>query len=275
MAVPSLASESLPFMSQPLVELKIEGEIARLTLNRPHKRNALSRELLETLAECISDVSESDSVRLLTIKAAGSAFCAGMDLQEMESRANQTNASSQWQQDTRTYHDVLVKLLQLKIPTVAAVNGPAVAGGFGIALACDLVVASQSAFFSLPEPKRGITAAILIPLLIYRAGISAASHIALSGQNISAEDAHRIGLCQRVVSTTELDEHITELENSVLTGAASSLAVTKERIWSYDGERLLSELADGMQASAAARETADAREGLTAFLEKKKPSWYP
>ena len=262
-------------MPQPIVELKIDGETARLTLNRPRKRNALSRELLETVDECLGDVSESDSVRLLTIQAAGPAFCAGMDLQEMESRANQTDATSQWRQDTQAYHDVLVKLLQLKIPTVAVVNGPAMAGGFGLVLACDLVIATQSASFALPEPKRGITAAILVPLLIYRVGVSAASHIALSGQNISAEDAHRMGLCQRVVSTEELDKHVAELTNSVLTGAASSLAITKERIWSYAGERLLSELAKGMQASAAARETDDAREGLAAFLENRLPSWYP
>lgn len=262
-------------MSDALVNLTIDDDVAQLTLNRPAKRNALTREFLNEIADAVRTVAGDESARVLVLQAAGPVFCAGMDLKQMEDRAASPQAAEEWRHDTEIYRDVLVSLLSLKIPTLAAVQGPALAGGLGLMLACDMVVAADSAFFALPEPKRGITAAVLTPLLIYRVGNSWAGYILLSGQNVSAADARRFGLCHDVVTDGELANRTARLVRSILSGAPSSLAITKRQIAAYSGGRLIDQIDAGMKASAEARETSDAREGLSAFFQKRNPAWQP
>lgn len=256
-----------------MIQLEIDGAVASLTLCRPEKRNALSRELIEQLTAAIKQVAGTPDVRLLVLAAEGTVFCAGMDLQQMEDRAKAANAEVEWQRDTVCYQELLKAMFQLPIPTLAIVQGPALAGGLGLVLACDLVLAADAAVFGLPEPKRGITAAVVTPLLIYRIGNGQATCLLLSGENWSAQRACTAGLCHEVVPAAELGERQQKLKQSILTGAASSLAITKQQIRAYDGDQMLAQLKSGMEASARARETADAREGLAAFLEKRAPAW--
>lgn len=263
----------MPIISDEIVILTISDGKARIALNRSAKRNALSREMIAKLTEAVEQVAADKSVRLLTLYGVGRVFCAGMDLGEMQDRASQPNAKELWQQDTEVYHDLLVKLFQLSVPTLAMVHGPALAGGMGLLLACDLVLASEEAFFSLPEPKRGITAAVVSPLLVHRIGPGAATSLLLSGENISAADAHRLGLCHDVASAAKLSERERKLTLSILTGAPSALAMTKRHLIDMVWPTLSKQLQAGMEVSARARETEDAREGLAAFLEKREPGW--
>jgi methylglutaconyl-CoA hydratase len=263
----------MPASSNELIQLSFNDGVARLTLDRPDKRNALNRELIAELSRAVDKIAADGSVRLLVLCGAGSVFCAGMDLEEMQDRSSEANASELWKQDTQVYLDLLVKLFRLTIPTLAVVQGPALAGGLGLVLACDLVLASENAFFSLPEPKRGITAAVVTPFLIHRIGYGAANYLLLSGERISALEANRIGLCHEVIPDTKLAERERELAQSILTGASSALAMTKQFLIGSIWPTLSTQLETGMQISAQARETADAREGLAAFLEKREPNW--
>lgn len=262
-------------MSESLVEVSLADSVMRIVLNRPAKRNALTRELIRQLQQQADQARNDDRVRLIVLAANGPVFCAGMDLAEMQNRAGDPDAQELWQEDTKVYRDLLVSLVTLPQPTLAVVQGPALAGGMGLAMACDLVLASEAALFGLPEPKRGITAAVVAPLVCYRGGISTASYLLLSGKNLSAEESFRRGLCHQVVKAEELQNSEMEWCRSILTGAPAALAATKRHLMSTSGSELIAQLDAGMKVSAEARETEDAREGLAAFLEKRHPAWSP
>ncbi|MCA9072833.1 MAG: enoyl-CoA hydratase/isomerase family protein [Planctomycetaceae bacterium] len=262
-------------MTATLLDVSSVDGVRRIALNRPQKRNALSRELIHQLQAEVTKASQEDCVRLVVLAAEGSVFCAGMDLAEMQDRATHDNAQELWKQDTQTYRDLLVSLVTLPKPTLAVVQGPALAGGMGLAMACDLVLASDAALFGLPEPKRGITAAVVAPLVCYRAGISTASFLLLSGKNLIASESLSRGLCHQVVSGDDLKTAEQALCHSILTGAPAALAATKTHLLNTAGRDLIPQLDTGMQVSAQARETQDAREGLAAFLEKRDPQWSP
>ena len=249
--------------------------VARIVLARSEKRNALTREFLQDLLRAVEAVNSDESIRLLLLEAEGPVFCAGMDLGEMQQRAGQPNAGEEWRQDTRVYRELLERLFHLPVPTLAIVRGPAIAGGLGLVLACDVVLAGETASFSLPEPKRGIAAAVVTPMLAYRIGRGAAHYLLLSGRSVSAQDALRFGLCHEVVPAEELPARRDELVDSLLTGSRSALAMTKRLLLDSSAASLKKELDAGMTTSAAARETEDAREGLAAFLEKRSPKWHP
>ena len=140
-------------------------------------------------------------------------------------------------------------------------------------LACDLIVASSNAFFSLPEPMRGITAAIVTPLLVYRVGGGIAGQLLLSGERIPAERAFQLGLCHAVASPEMLDSRLSQLELAILAGSQSALSITKRHLQECAGSAVLAQLSKSVDVSAQARETSEAREGLAAFLEKRKPFW--
>jgi methylglutaconyl-CoA hydratase len=249
--------------------------VVRLTLNRPAKRNALTRELLAELLAQLKSLSARSDVRCLVLGANGPAFCAGMDLAQMEETAARPDAAQVWQTDTHLYHDVVIALFELPVPTLAVVQGPAVAGGLGLVLACDLVVAADSAGFALPEPKRGLTAAIVTPLLVYRAGAAGASFLLLSGELLDARSALRMGLCHSVVEPARLQAVADEQVRSILSGAPGALAITKQQLRACAAGDVAAQLKRAVGVSAQARETAEAREGLAAFLNKRPPKWQP
>lgn len=261
-------------MSQRFVRVESHSPgVQRIVLSRPEKRNALTRSFLEELAMAVAAIQADGSVRALVLEAEGTVFCAGMDLGEMQQRAAEPNATEEWERDTRVYRDLLESLFRLPIPTVAVVQGPALAGGLGLVLACDIVLAARDARFSLPEPKRGITAAVVTPFLSYRCGPSNAGYLLLSGREISAETGFRYGLCQEIVDAEQLGECRDALVDSILTGSRASLAMTKATLIDTAAGTMSAQLDAGMDVSARARETDDAREGLAAFLEKRSPNW--
>jgi methylglutaconyl-CoA hydratase len=220
-------------------------------------------------------VSGDDATRVLLLEAGGPIFCAGMDLGEMQQRAASPSPADEWREDSRIYAASLERLLKLNVPTIAVVQGGVLAGGMGLILACDFVLATHDSFFSLPEPARGITAAIVTPLLIWRIGPGNANRWLLSMERFSAADGLRVGVCHDVVPQEALAERTQRLVDSILSGSSQALGLTKEHVFACGAAPWSALLQQSMDLSARARSTEDAREGLQAFLEKRKPRWQP
>ncbi len=259
---------------QPIVKIQVHDHTGTITLNRPDKRNALSRELLRELHQAIDDLHQERKVRGVILIGAGSVFSAGMDLAEMRSAAEQDDCHEQWRSDTVLYHDLIEAMLRFPKPLIAAVNGPAVAGGAGLVMACDLVVASRSASFGFPEPRRGIVAGLVAPLLEFRLGASRAAYLLLTAQMQSAEQMHAYGLYHELVADELIWARSRELVGEVAKSAPAAIQMTKRLLNETIGETLLSQLVAGAAISAASRTTESAAEGLNAFLEKREPEWW-
>lgn len=256
-----------------LLTTHIDGPVIRWTLNRPDKRNALNRGMLNEFLAAIRAAAVQPGLRLAVLSAAGSVFCAGMDLDEMRATAADPHPDELWRQDAQLFRDVLGALLDLPVPVLALVSGPVVAGGLGLLLACDLVIAEERSTFWLPEPRRGITAAIVTPLLVFRIGAGLASYLLLSGRQVDTMTAQRIGLCHEVAAGLDYGDFRRVLTMSILSGAPTALAQAKRQIRGCAGTDLQAQLDAAVIESARARGTADAQEGLAAFLEKRPPKW--
>jgi len=256
-----------------MLQVKVHDHTGTIILNRPEKRNALSRKLIAELEQALDDLYQQRSVRAVIVTGAGTSFCAGMDLDEMLATSNQDNAQQKWQEDACVYRDLLEQMLRFGKPLIAAVNGPAVAGGAGLVLACDLVVAAETARFGLPEPLRGIVAGLVAPLLAFRLGGSQAARLLLLPELIDATEAHRIGLYHEVVPEDRTWARAVELAKSSARAAPEALQLTKRMLNETIGEHLFTLLGAGAAVSATARTTEAAQEGLAAFLEKREPKW--
>ncbi|MEX2026116.1 MAG: enoyl-CoA hydratase/isomerase family protein [Pirellulaceae bacterium] len=257
------------------VLVKKDVPAGMIILNRPDKRNALTRQLLADISQALDDLHQERAVRAVILSGAGTAFCAGMDLGEMQatSQMPQMDAWQQWHEDAVQYRELLDKLLGYPKPIIAAINGPAVAGGIGLVAASDLVIAAEGAQFSLPEPRRGIVAGIVSPLLVFRVGASQAANLLLTCRSIDAAEAHRIGLVHEVVAADQLLGRARELAEEVAKSAPEAILLTKRLLNETIGEHLGTLLSAGAAASATARTTEAAAEGLAAFLEKREPKW--
>lgn len=255
----------------------LSNGVVRLTLSRSEKRNALTRQFVEELASSVEEIRADKTVRLVLLEADGPVFCAGMDLKEMQQRAGSADAQQEWQKDSDSYCELLKSLFTLPVPTIAVLQGSVFAGGIGLVLACDFIIAADDVLFALPEPKRGITAAIVTPFLIHRLGAGVANSFLLSGESLSAKRAAEYGLCYRVVPGDSLGECRDQLVESILTGAPSALATTKQYVQQVanSNESFNEQLENAKAISSIARSGDDAREGLTAFLEKRQPNWFP
>jgi methylglutaconyl-CoA hydratase len=262
-------------MADSHILLQVADGIGRLTLNRPDKRNALTREMLATLLARLQELATRSDVRCVVLAGSGPWFCAGMDLSQMQEAAVRPDAPRVWRSDTQLYRDVVQALFDLPMPTLATVQGGAVAGGLGLVLSCDLTLASAAAMFALPEPKRGITAAIVTPFLVHRTGPGHAALVLLSGQALDAREALQFGICQVVAEPDRFETAVAELLRSILSGAPGAMQITKRQLRACTAAGLTQQLNDAMIVSAQARETEEAREGLAAFLEKRSPAWQP
>ena len=244
-----------------------------IVINRPDKRNALSRKVLTDIAQAFDDLHQERSVRAVILTGAGSSFCAGMDLAEMQATSQQPDAFAQWHADAVLYRELIDKMLRFPKPIIAAVNGPAVAGGAGLVLGCDIVIAAEEAKFGLPEPKRGVVAGMVAPLLVFRLGASHAANLLLTGRLIDSQEAYRIGLAHEVVKGDFVWARAQEIAAEIMASAPESIQLTKRLLNETIGEHLGTLLTVGAADSATARTTDAAREGLAAFLEKRPPKW--
>lgn len=256
-------------MPDDLVGYELRGPAAVLTLNRPDKRNALSRGLIAALAEAVRRAGDDPAARCVILTGAGPAFCAGMDLDEL--RDTLTGEPGQVWDDARRLAELYDRLYALPKPTIAAVNGAAVAGGCGLVTVCDLALATPDARFGYPEVRRGLVAAMVMPHLLRHLGERAARWLLLTGELIDAAAAQRVGLINAVVATADLLPTADVWAMSLAEGGPNALAKTREFLGRCSRHALsVEELATG---SAEPRLTDECRAGLEAFFGKRPAPW--
>jgi methylglutaconyl-CoA hydratase len=258
-------------MSTEVVLYEVRGGSAVLTLNRPDSRNALSRGLIAALHEAVERAGADPAVRALVVTGAGPSFCAGMDLAELrESLAAGTQTSPVWDDALRLAR-LYDRIYRLPKPSVAAVNGAAVAGGAGLVSVCDLAVAAPGAKLGYPEVRRGLVAAMVMPHLMRHVGERTARYLLLTGELISAEEAQRAGFVNAVVPAERLLETALAWCRSLAEGGPGALARTKDLLGRFSHQAMSIE--EAAQASAAPRLTEECRQGLEAFFAKTPVPW--
>ena len=248
-----------------LVE-KLTPQITVLTLNRPERRNSLTIELLNDLTSAIKTASDQPSERVVILRGAGAAFCTGLDLKEA---ADQQKARATAEMVAKT----LITIAEARVVTIAAVHGAAVAGGAGIMSACDYVVAAEKTKIGYPEVRRGLVAGLVMTFLRRQIGERNLRELVLGGELIDAARAKEIGLVNRVVPADELMNEAQKFADSVLQGAPNAIAQTKrlvEELWSSSVKQ---DVERALKHHMQARESSEAREGIAAFNEKRKPNW--
>jgi methylglutaconyl-CoA hydratase len=263
------------FMPSNAVEVKVIGAVGTIVLSRPQKRNALTRAMLAQISEALGDLHLQKSVRAIVLTGAGSAFCAGMDIEEMHSAATLPDVEKvqDWGDTAEAYRELVTQMLELPKPIIASVNGPAVAGGAGLVLASDIVVATSAANFGLPEPRRGIIAGVVAPLVAFRVGGGTAARLLLTSEMIAADEAFRLGIYHEIIDEARLWARCVQIGEECAAGAPEALQLTKRLLYETIGEQLGTQLSVGAAMSATSRTTEAAQEGLTAFVEKRKPEW--
>jgi len=255
------------------VKVKKHVPSGTIVLNRPEKRNALSRWALLQLAQAFDDLHQERKVRAVILTGAGSAFCSGVDLHEVHESSKQNDALTQWHRDAVQFKEMLEKMLLFPKPIIAAVNGPAVAAGAGLVLAADIVIATSEARFGLPEPQRGLVSGLVAPLLAFRIGAGPAANLLLTGRLAEADEAHRLGVYHELTSGDTIWARAHQLAEQCAKCAPESLQLTKRMLNETIGDHLGTQLTSGAAASATARTTEAAQEGLAAFVEKREPNW--
>jgi len=257
-------------MSYQTIQIAYEARVAILTLNRPEKRNAISFELIDDLLRALDEVRNSDAI-VLIVTGAGKAFCSGMDLDNLKALLGRT--PEQNLQDSETMVRLFRSLYEFPKVTIAAVNGPAIAGGTGLALLCDFTLAVPEAKFGYTEVRIGFVPAIVSTFLLRQIGEKQARDLLLTGRIFGAEEAARMGLINEIVPAETLMTRARELAGLLMENSASSLRATKQLLTDHARLELDAHIGAAVRENAAIRSTADFREGITSFLEKRKPMW--
>jgi methylglutaconyl-CoA hydratase len=257
-------------MEHKAIQLSYGSGIATLTLNRPEKRNAISYELIDEFLQALAEVAQSP-VRVLILTGAGAAFCSGMDLENLKALLGRT--AKQNLQDSDTMAKLFRSLYEFSKVTIAAVNGAAIAGGMGLATLCDFTLAVPEAKFGYTEVRIGFIPAIVSVFLQRQIGEKPARDLLLTGRIIGADEAHRVGLINEVVPAEKLMERAHQLAGLLLENSPESLLRTKRLLTESSRDELDAQIGVALHENAAIRETADFREGITSFLEKRKPRW--
>lgn len=257
-------------MSYKTIQLAYESGVATITLNRPDKRNAISFELIDDLLRALKEVETSDAI-VLIVTGAGKAFSSGMDLENLKTLIGRT--SEQNLEDSQTMVRLFRSLYEFPKVTIAAVNGPAIAGGTGLALLCDFTLAVPEAKFGYTEVRIGFVPAIVSTFLLRQTGEKHARDLLLTGRIIGAEEAARMGLVNEVVAPENLMQRARELAALLMENSPASLRATKKLLNDHARAELDEQIEAAVRENAAVRTTADFREGITSFLEKRKPVW--
>jgi methylglutaconyl-CoA hydratase len=241
-----------------------------ITLNRPDKRNAISYELIDDLMVALEKAAASHC-HVLILTGAGKAFCAGMDLENLQQLTGRTHEQNI--KDSETMGRLFRSLYDFPKPTIAAVNGPAIAGGSGLATLCDFTLAVPEAKFGYTEVRIGFVPAIVSSFLIANIGEKRSRDLLLTGRIFNAQEALQLGLVNEIIAPDQLMRRAHELAAQLLENSPASLKATKELLSSYTMARLDRQLKSAIKENAAIRQTADFQEGIAAFLEKRKPKW--
>ena len=246
------------------------GYVLTITLNRPQRRNALTSTMIQELTLALRAVEEC-CAGLVILRGAGENFCSGLDLSELRAMAGRS--LEQHRLDSLNIAELFRTLYNLTVPTIAVVQGAAMAGGMGLATICDFTLATEEARFGYTEVKIGFVPALVSAFLLQQIAEKQARDLLLTGRIVSAQEAHALGLVSRIVPAAELEAAVQELSTMLLANSPSSVRATKHLLRRYDAEKLDRALRSAVTTNAELRQTDDFREGIAAFLEKRPPSW--
>jgi methylglutaconyl-CoA hydratase len=252
------------------LQLAYDSGVATLTLNRPEKRNAISFELIDELLQALQEVAQS-ATRVLILTGAGKAFCSGMDLDNLKQLLGRSPEQSL--RDSETIARLFSSLYDFPKPTIAAVNGAAIAGGTGLATLCDFTLAVPDAKFGYTEVRIGFVPAIVSTFLLRQVGEKLARNLLLTGRLFDAAEAQRIGLINEIVPAESLMARTRQLASQLMENSPSSLRLTKRLLSEHARSELDTHIAAAVRENASIRATDDFHEGISSFLEKRKPRW--
>lgn len=249
-----------------LASVDEESGVSRVALNRPERRNALSAGLVAELKDALAVAGADDRVRVIALAGEGPDFCAGADLREVQAAAEDGILASL--ADAESLGELFLLIRRLAKPVVAVVRGRALAGGCGLATACDLVLASADARFGYPEVRLGFVPAMVMAALRRSVGEKRAFELVALAGTVDAEDALGLGLVNRVFPAEDLESGARAFLAELASRSASALALTKRLLYGIDGATFEDAIREGAEVNAMARLTEDCREGIERFLER-------
>jgi methylglutaconyl-CoA hydratase len=251
-----------------LVHFEVADGVGTITLDSPHNRNALSAQLRRELKGHLDAATNDDAVRVIVLAHTGKVFCAGMDLKESRSADSD-------QQGVNEFPALLEQIWTSPKPVVAKVAGPARAGGVGLVAACDIAVAAETATFAFTEVRIGVVPAVISVTVLPRLNARQAHELFLTGETFDGRRAAEIGLLNSAVPADDLDSEVKRYTDMLALGGPTALAATKSMLTSQRPESMSDDFAEMLQLSARHFAGEEGQEGITAFAEKRKPSWVP
>jgi len=249
------------------VLLDVADGIARITLNRPDKRNALNDELIAALKNALKRANDDGSARAVILSGAGEDFCSGADLSALQKISNASVAENL--DDARSLMELFILIRSIRLPVIAAVQGRALAGGCGLALGCDMVLASRSARFGFPEVKIGFVPAMVLAILRRNVSERKAFELMSIGDQISADEAERLGLVNRILDDEAFADEVDAFLQPILRVSASAISLSKRLLYQTDAVSFEDAVRCGVDINVTARLTEDCRKGIERFLKKR------
>lgn len=251
----------------------IKERTAFITINRPEKRNALNREVVESLKVYFSEAEKNEQVKTIVLKGSGNAFCSGADLKYIQDL--QDFSESENLEDSNELKDLFLQIYRTSKPVIAQINGPALAGGCGLVSVCDFAFCTSESKFGYTEVRIGFIPAIVMIFLIRKIGESKSRRFLLSGEIFDCETAKKSGLVNDYFEDEEeLETFVNEFTSKLNSqNSSSAMALTKSLLIKVQDLSLNEALSEAVQANATARKTEDCKKGIQAFLNKEKPRW--
>jgi methylglutaconyl-CoA hydratase len=244
----------------------VEGTVALLTLNRPEKRNALNDALINSLKGSLREADGNDAVRVVVITGAGADFCSGADLSALQ-KISESSVTENLE-DARSLMELFAQIRRVRVPVVAAVRGRALAGGCGLATACDLVLAARSARFGYPEVKIGFVPAMVMAILRRNVSEKRAFELIARGAEIGADEAEAIGLVNHVFEDEQFEMEVENYVAGFEKVSRSAVMLSKRLLYHMDGMTFDAALQAGVDVNTIARMTEDCQQGIARFLKK-------
>jgi len=253
-------------LDNPVVIYQVEGAIARITLNRPEKRNALNEELVSGLKQALRRAHLNDEIGVIVLSGAGSDFCSGADLAALQKIADAS--VDQNLEDARSLMELFILIRAVRQPVIAAVRGRALAGGCGLATACDLILAARSSRYGYPEVKIGFVPAMVLAILRRNVSEKRAFELVALGAEFDAAEAFRMGLINRVLDDEAFADEVDVFAQQILKVSGSAVALTKRLLYQVDAMSFEDALRCGVDTNVIARMSEDCRKGIARFLRK-------
>lgn len=243
-----------------------DGSIAIITLNRPEKRNALNDGLIAALKVALREADADESVKCIVIRGAGKDFCSGADLAALQKIANASYEENL--EDARSLGELYKLIRSVRVPVIAAVRGRALAGGCGLAMACDLIVAETSAKFGFPEVKIGFVPAMVAAIVRRSMYERLAFSMLTLGEMVTAEELHNAGIVHAVADESDFETRLAAVTECYAKLSGSAVQMTKRLLYDIDGLNFAAAIEEGAKVNAEARMTEDCKQGIAKFLDK-------